>query len=278
MFRYSETNKFPIYKNDLKFQDKFDLEYSEFDTDGVEEIYNDYSKKPKIEFRLKDAEIENYNYIDLSNLGLDDDLFKKLLQLDRIVEVLKKVKFLDLSTNNLTFFPDLTNFKNIIYLNVSFNNINGSFSNNNLEELSCENNSITSITSNSIKKLSASYNSINYINVPNINILIINDNKLEEIKSYEKLEYLECNLNLLCIFENFINLEELYISNNKISRINNIPKLKILNCTSNHMTKINYFEKLETIICSTPQISKKYNIENISKVKNDYLINFIVSK
>jgi Leucine-rich repeat (LRR) protein len=273
MFKYSETNKFPIYKNDLKFQDKVDLEFSEFDSESVEEIYKNYNNKPKIEFRLKDAEIENYNYLDLSNLGLDDVLFEKLLQLDRIIFILEKIKFLDLSSNNLTRIPNISKFENIIYLNVSFNKIIGQYVNNNLEELSCENNSITSIKSNSIKKLAASRNHINIIDVPNINILIINDNKLEDIKSYDNLEYLECNLNLLCIFENFINLEELYISNNSLKNINNVPKLKILNCTNNPLKTISYFEKLETIICSTPQISNKYNIDNISKVKNDYLIN-----
>ena len=40
-------------------------------------MYNQYKKKSKIELRIKDSELENYNYLDLSNLGLDDELLSK---------------------------------------------------------------------------------------------------------------------------------------------------------------------------------------------------------
>ena len=64
-----------IYKNDLKFNhDNNTYENSDFDSDAIKDIYNDYKKKPKIELRIKDSEMENYDYLDLSNLNLDDDL------------------------------------------------------------------------------------------------------------------------------------------------------------------------------------------------------------
>jgi hypothetical protein len=44
----NNKNKCFIYKNDLKFNDEINLENSEFDSDGILSIYNDYKKKPKI--------------------------------------------------------------------------------------------------------------------------------------------------------------------------------------------------------------------------------------
>ena len=59
-------------------------------------------------------------------------------------------------------------------MNFSNNKISGIINNNNIIELSCENNKIEGVNSISITKLSASNNAITSIHVPNIEILIIN--------------------------------------------------------------------------------------------------------
>ena len=53
------------------------VEISEFDkyedgdiTIDVEKIYNNFKDKPKIELRLEDSRMENYNYLDLNILFL----------------------------------------------------------------------------------------------------------------------------------------------------------------------------------------------------------------
>jgi len=50
-----KKNKCRIYKNDLKFNETIDLETTEFDSDAVKSIYNNFKNKPKIELRIEDS-------------------------------------------------------------------------------------------------------------------------------------------------------------------------------------------------------------------------------
>ena len=190
-----------IYKNDLKFDLNLDnndvnndvnndfnnIKNSEFDTEEIKTIYNNFKNKPKIELRIEDSKLENYKYLDLSKLEINDLYMFQLLGLEKIKNILKKIEFLDLSNNKLSFIPNLSDYPNILYLNVSFNEITNDITNNNLLELTCHNNNITSINSNSLIRLSASNNNITLINTPNIEMLIINSNRLEWIESYLSL-------------------------------------------------------------------------------------------
>ena len=263
-----------IYKNDLKFNENLDMESSEFESDAVKSIYNNFKSKPKIELRIEDSKMENYRYLDLSKLEINDQYFLQLLELKRINFILNKIEFLDLSNNNLTKLPDLKKFPNILYLNVSFNLIDHDIVDNNLIELTCHNNSIKSIKSKKITHLNASNNLISLIDVPNVKILIINYNKIDWIPSYINLVYLECIENNLVKIDNMIVLEELYVGNNKLSNIKNMPNLKILNCVGNPIDKIKYFPNLKTLMASTCKVSSQYILSNMEKIKSDYLINF----
>ena len=263
-----------IYKNDLKFNENLNIESSEFESDAVKSIYNNFKSKPKIELRIEDSKMENYRYLDLSKLEIDDKYLSQLLELKRIISILNKIEFLDLSNNNLTKLPDLKKFPNILYLNVSFNIIDHDIIDNNLIELTCHNNSIKSIKSKKLTHINASNNSISLIDVPNIKILIISYNKINWIHSYINLVYLECIENNLVKIDNMLELEELYIGNNKISNIKNMPKLKILNCVGNPIDKIKYFPNLKTLMSSTCKVSSQYILSNMEKIKSDYLINF----
>ena len=269
-----KKNKCYIYKNDLKFNDEFDLESSEFESDAVKLIYNNFKNKPKIEFRIEDSILENYKYLDLSKLEIDDNYLNQLFHLDKIINILKQIEFLDLSNNNLKFIPKLDKYLNIQFLNISFNNISTSIENNNLIELSCQYNNITSIKSKTLTRLNATNNQITNIDIPNILTLIISSNKINWIESNLNLNYLECIDNNLTKIDNMINLEELYIGNNNIVSIKNMPKLKVLNCVGNPIQKIRYFPNLKILMTSNPVISGQYIINNISKIKSDYLINF----
>lgn len=263
-----------IYKNDLKFENNFDIESSEFDSDAVKSIYMNFKSKPKINLRIEDSKIENYRYLDLSKLEINDDNLLQLFGLNKIKNILDKIEFLDLSNNKITKFPNLINYPNILYLNVSFNLIDQHIIDNNLIELTCHNNFIKSIKSNKLILLNASNNSINSIDIPNIKILIISYNKINWIPSYINLIYLECIENYIEKIDNMIELEELYIGNNKLSNIKNMPNLKVLNCIGNPIDKIKYFPNLEILMTSTCKISSQYFLLNMKKIKSDYLINF----
>jgi hypothetical protein len=267
------NKKISIYKNDLKFTENINLEKSEFESEAVKNLYNDNKNKPKIELRIIDSKMEKYEYLDLSSLSLDDDLLNKLLNMDKIKFILSKIKFLDLSSNNLTIKPDLSKYKNITYLSISRNEIEGNIVDDNLVELTCDYNKITKIVSKSITKLSANYNMINFIDVPNIKVLTINNNKLTYLDEYYNLEYLECISNEIKIIKNLASLQEIYIGSNNLEDIYNMPNLLILNCVNNPIKKIKYLEKVNLILCTTPEISSRYKISNINKMKDDYLIN-----
>lgn len=264
-----------IYKNDLKFNETIDIESSDWDTDDVKDMYNTYKKKSKIELRIKDSELEAYEYLDLSNLCLNDKVLCELIELPIIINILQKIKFLDISSNKLTTVPDaIYNYKNIIYMNFSNNKISGIINNNNIIELSCENNKIEGINSTSITKLSASNNAITSIHVPNIEILIINSNAINKIDEYNNLTYLECIDNNITCIANMPQLTEIYISNNQLKDIENMNKLKVLNCINNPIKKIKYLKSIDTILCSTPYVSSRYKIKSINKVNTtNYLIN-----
>lgn len=271
-----EKNMCLIYKNDLKFNNNLNLQESEFESDNIKLMYNNFKNKPKIELRIEDSKIENYTYLDLSKLEIDDLHLLKLFKLEIIINLLKQIEFLDLSNNNLTQLPDLFKYPNILYLNVSFNNIEQHIVDNNLIELTCHNNKIKSIKSNKLTHLSASNNQIEILDIPEINILIISYNNLNWIPNYINLKYLECVENQINKIDNMLELEELYIGNNNLVSIKNMPKLKILNCVNNPINKINYFPKLKTLMSSITKISSQYIVLNISKVKSEYLINFDV--
>lgn len=265
-----------IYKNDLKFDDEINFEESEFGSNYVKQIYNNFKNKPKIELRIEDSNMENNKYLDLSKLGLSNEQLDELFELKRIENILSKIEFLDLAHNNLKFIPNLKKYPNVLYLNVSFNQIENNIVDDNLLELTCNNNKIKSIKSNKLTHLIASHNNIESIDVPNINMLTISYNKLYWIQSYLKLKYLECVANHINHIDNMMELEELYVGDNEIISISNMPKLKVLNCIGNKLDKIKFFPNLTTLMSSTPKVSSQYNISSISKIKTDYVINFIV--
>lgn len=264
-----------IYKNDLKFNEDINIEDSEFESDSVKRIYNTFKSKPKIELRIEDSKMENYKYLDLSKLDINDEMFVELLDLERIEKIMRKIEFLDLAHNKLKKLPNLKKYPNILYLSVSFNQINQDIEDNNLLELTCHNNNIKSIKSKKITHLNASNNNIECIDVPNISIMVISYNKLLWIPSYLNLKYLECISNKINKIDSMCELEELYIGENKILNISNMPKLKVLNCVGNPIDKIKYFSNLNTLMSSTAKVSSQYQISNISKIKADFLINFI---
>lgn len=263
-----------IYKNDLKFNENLDINTSEFESDDIKLIYNDYKKKPKIELRIKDSEMENYEYLDFSNLDIDNDSLNKLFELKKIENILVKIKFLDISSNKLTVYPNLEKFRNIIFLNISNNNIKENIIDNNLIELCCENNLIESIKSSSLNRLNAANNVLNNLEIPKINVLVINNNKINKLENLNNLEYLECIDNEILSIVNMNKLQELFISNNKLNKLDVIPNLKTLNCTNNPIQKIKYFKKLELLFTSTPNVSLNYSINHISKIKKDFMISF----
>jgi Leucine-rich repeat (LRR) protein len=209
-----------------------------FENEIIENLYNKYHNKEIIDYRIYECNQEEYFYLDLSNMKLDNTKLYSIFNDENVKILLNKIEMLDLSNNNIDKFPDyISNYSNIKYLNISNNNINGIIEVNNIIELECSNNIIEGILSISLNVLNCENNKINNIYCPNITILEINDNDIDELPILK-------------------NIEQLNVVNTKIQ-------------------KIDYIKSLKELKCSTKIISKDYKIKNISFVNSIYYIEFI---
>ena len=224
-------------KKDLKNINNINIDNFIFENDEIKELYEKYKNKAGLEIRIEMCIMENYFYLDLSEMKLTDIQLIDIFENEHIKEILYKIEMLDLSNNNLSSYINLDIYNNIKYLNISFNEITNSIDSNYIVELNCENNNINKIISNSIIRLIAHDNLIEYIDLINVEYLIINNNKLVEL----------CNFN----------------------------NIKVLDCINNNILNIDYIKSLENLYCSTNKISKEYNIKNIEKINNNYYLDFI---
>ena len=275
---YVNDKEIDFYKSDIKYGIKHDISKYNFISNQVKELYDEFKNKASIEFRIKDASLENYEYFDLSALTLTNKLLNHLINIDIIDDILKKICFLDLSNNNLSSIKlisqILNTYKNIKILDISDNNFSGEIINNSLDEFICQNNNITCIKSNTIKKLNAMNNKINLIDIPFVETMYIKENNLTFIGDCNNLSYLNCCDNNIAEITHLKKLEELYITNNNIKSLKGLNELFICNCVNNPIDKIDYLNKIIEITCSTNNISQKYNVNSILKNKNNYLFNF----
>ena len=177
-----------------------------------------------------------------------------------------------MSENRLTQLPDLSDYPNIKCITISRNNISGTITNHNFIEMSAEFNNLECIISNSIEKLVASNNKITNITIPNVKFLVINNNLLSKLDSYEKLDYCEVLNNKIETVKDLLKVKELYAANNNIVELGKFPIIKILTCSNNNLVKIPYYDSLDVIVSSITVISKKYKVETVTQSNNDYII------
>jgi hypothetical protein len=240
----------------------------------VREIYEKNKGRPKIEMRIDDCISENYEYLDLSSLKLNNEYLNKLLEIPRIKDLMIKIKYLDLSQNNLNEYPNIKKYPNIIYLDIHSNKINGMIEDNNIIELTCFNNNISFIKSDSMLRLLGDKNILEKINTPNVKKLIVNYNKLIKLDNMINVLHIEATDNNLIEIINMPQLKELYVTNNNIYNIDHLNMIEIVNLINNPIEKLKYFENMECIICNNNLcISNKYNIESMNKLRNNLVIN-----
>lgn len=265
-----------IYNTDLKHMDldNYDLTNSIFENEETKQNYFNSKLINPIELRIQNAKKESYEFLDLSNLSIDDAKLNEIFQLKKIQKILCKIPFIDLSFNALKTFPDLSLYPHILSMDIRNNLIIGSIQTNQLVELVCDYNKIISIESNSLIRLSASNNQIQTIDLTQIEILTINHNQLTYLQSIPTLTYLESIDNKIQIIKSMNLLKELYLNDNQIEKIYPMNQLLILNCINNPIKRIGYFPLLTSLMCSTDLISNKYNIQSISKTKQDFVLIF----
>ena len=134
-----------------------------FESLETEKLYNDYKNKSPLEIRINMCINEEYFYLDLSEMSLDDDKLNDIFENPVIQDILFKIEMIDLSNNNLETFIDINKYTNIKFMNISNNNIQNIVKNDHLVELNCENNKIIKIFSVSLIRLIAFNNLILHI-------------------------------------------------------------------------------------------------------------------
>lgn len=156
----------------------------------------------------------------------------------------------------------------------------------NLEELVCNNNSITQLTLNeNLKQLFCGHNKLkrltlnkqleevdcsnNMLEVLNLNkylkVLYCENNRLTRLQLNRNITYAECSHNLLTELTLNKKLEVLFCNNNFLTEIHVNEKLITLFCPHNQLTKIKMSSHaaLNTLFCSDNQLTNLEIIDSI---------------
>lgn len=224
------------------------------------------------------CDINENNYTDY----LNDDWFNslstewvnifltKIRSFNTMYEDLFRLKFINITDNNLTSLEPIKYFINLKEINCRNNNLislDDLEKLNNLEKLNCAHNNLISLKglNKNIKYLECSYNNLvslnevtEYINLIDLNISHNNINSLDNLFNCKNLERLKCIDN--------------YLSN--IKGIEYLYKLKELDLSINNLISIDgieYLINLEYLNITYNKVLKKdYNFNIINKFKNLY--------
>lgn len=228
--------KYMVYKSDIKYraERKIDPDKANFyDEDVKKMFYNE--NHDTIQFRLKEASLDNYKTLNFSNLRMTE--FPSLSS-----TMYDKINYLFLSDNNLSGTLDLSKFKNLVVVDIS-NNLISEISglSPELTELVCHDNLLTKIEiSEGITRLNCANNKLSDL-PPSDNLinLVCSGNKLSDIKAYPKLTTLVCD-------------------NNPIMRIDKLPRVKTIDCSETNISVFDcrWYPQLKTFYCNDSSLQK----------------------
>jgi Leucine-rich repeat (LRR) protein len=176
------------------------------------------------------------------------------------------------SSHNRHKSIDLKNYKRLLILDISHNNItNISFHNNCiLKELCIENNVVTEIpVLNTIKAILADDNNIKQIHsYPNLKILSVNNNKITSINDNPKLKSLQARNNRLLKIGYYSQLEILDVSDNQLDSVKIGSHLRYI------YTYGNYLSKLHISACVSNLIEIHTDFNTYKYIYSKYYDNF----
>lgn len=290
-YEYKTNNKIiQIYENDLKYKNNRNINVNNI-TNFDEK--NDYDI---LDYRIKECIADNYNSLDLSHMNL-----KTIPLLSE--KIVKNIKYLFISDNEIEIMEDLDNFTKLIVLDICSNklkkipklpkqieelsirnnkliDVNNLSSYEYLQRLDCSDNYICSIPIiNSLENLVCTNNKLETISLfPNLKKLSCGSNNIKKIDSLNKLKILDCHKNQIEIISGFENLKELYCNDNKIKIINNLNKLEIIHCYNNFINKFEYFVNLKELICdyNNIKLSTNYKILESNIYKDNIALIYFV--
>jgi Leucine-rich repeat (LRR) protein len=252
-------------------------------------------KEDSLAYRFAASNKDNNDTLDLSYLDLST--------FPEIPDYIKhKIRHLFASENCFTELPDLTDYKNLIALDVSCNKLKKI--NNlpkSLEELHCRDNKIESLPSGdnlpklkrldcslnrlpilmpymSLENLVCDNNELETLHCPNkVKRLLCCNNKIISISGCKNVKYLECSNNQLKTLPKLPKIIDLIMNNNPVGQMNVYDSIKYLELFGTKINVMPYMPTLEEIYCykdSIQEISKSYReFKNIDiKIHKDQLL------
>jgi len=258
-----DTDTISIYPNDLKYKN-----YNDISLNNVKNL-DDKVDHDTVNYRIKDCLLNDCKTLDLSHLHLTK--FPKLPN-----EIIKNVKYLFLSENDLENIDDLSHFDKLNVVDLCNNRlIKLPPMPDKLIELSVRYNNLSDISTLEncyfLRRLDCSYNRI--IEIPNTNtleILICDHNKIFNIPSFAKLIKLSCSNNIIQVMPSLPNIEIIECDKNQITKINNYSNLRELYCSHNQIDEICNTHKIDTICCYKNKIKKIDYFQNLKELVCDY--------
>lgn len=242
-----EKNKIIIYENDLKFKHKRNIDFSsnliEFSSDDIKN--KSTQNLDTIEYRINEAKKNNFMMIDLSHLSLSNinGIFKS--------EHYVNCEILFLNNNNLSGKVDFSKFLNLKVLDIQTNNIQSLQLPNCIIELTASDNLIENLQTD----------------LPNLERLLISNNKLKTLNEYENLVLLECAYNLIEIINFYPKIKKIIAHNNPLKSISQMPLISYLDITECPIDSIPNFSNLKHLCASNTKLlsldPKMINLEFI---------------
>ena len=235
LFILMEKNKIIIYENDLKFKHKRQIDFSsnliEFSSDDIKT--KSTQNLDTVEYRLIDAKKNNFIMIDLSHLSLSD--------MNRIFnsEHYENCEILFLNNNNLSGHVDFSKFLNLKVLDVQTNKIESLLLPRCIIELSASDNLIDKLQSD----------------LPNLERLLINNNRLTIINEYKNLVLLECAHNLIEVIQFYPKIKKIIVNNNPLKSISQMPFLSYLDITECPIDLLPIFSNLKHLIATRTKLT-----------------------
>lgn len=293
--------EYDVYKNDLKYKSFRNIDPSRaIWTEDIKEQF-ETCDHDTIKYRLSECKKNNFTYLDLSGLDLNEipDFSKH-----KYCAEIHKIKFLFLNDNKLKKIgKEILSYTNLEVLDLSSNCIEKiKYLPTSLIELACHNNQLTDLpVHDNLTRMDCSYNQLVKLEIyPKIVDILCNDNKLTELQSYpcvsrivcknnpithinsqKSLVKLDCSDTLLCDkLENMNNLKYLICNNTKITGVENVKELvslELIDC--NFMNKIPYLPKLEDLLLKKSQntmLDEKFKIDKFIEEKGHIFIRFVI--
>ena len=272
--------KYIIYENDLKFRnfrklDKSRIDWSQNNISHLFDIDHD-----TLEYRMNESKKSNNTEIDLRHLNLE--------KIPQIIydNTFKNLCYLFLSDNKLNGEYNFTSFYNLQSLDLDTNNITKILLPQNLLELSINNNKLTDLVCNPLLlRLKASHNNLNNIVLSkNLEILEVDNNKFININIdyLYKLRRFIVFCNPLFNFKvtkclNYIDISETNISQILYDDLNSNIEHLVAN-TCKNLTSIPQFIKLKNLELINTPINKLYYYTNFELIILQFNLTKNISK